>query len=195
MSKKEDILQTATRLFSQKGYRNTAMAELAKLTGVAEGTIFYHFKTKEELFLAILEKLRQTLIGSFEVFFAEKSFANGLEMIEGSLFYYLYLVGTREELFLILHRYDAYEMAMTNPTFGKEFSGIYNFVLDTFQKAIEIGQKDGSIADLPAAKTAFIVFAIVDGIARLKTFNLYDASALYEQLIINCRRMLQKQPG
>jgi AcrR family transcriptional regulator len=39
------------------------------MTGVAEGTIFYHFKTKEGLFLAILEKLRQTLIGSFEAFF------------------------------------------------------------------------------------------------------------------------------
>jgi AcrR family transcriptional regulator len=192
MSKRDDILQTATRLFSEKGYRNTAIAELAKMTGVAEGTIFYHFKTKEELFLAILEKLRQTLIGAFESFFSEKTFANGLDMIEGSIFYYLYLVGTREELFLILHRYDAYEMANANPVFGKEFSGIYNFILDTFQKAIVRGQADGSIADLPASKTAFIVFAMVDGIARLKTFNLYDASALYEQLVINCRRMLQK---
>ena len=195
MSKKEDILHTATRLFSDKGYRNTSIAELAKLTGVAEGTIFYHFKTKEELFLAILEKLRKTLIGAFEAFFAEKSFANGLEMIEGSIFYYLYLVGTREELFLILHRYDAYEMALANPVFGKEFSSIYNFILDIFQKAISQGQADGSITDLPAGKTAFIVFAMVDGIARLKTFNLYDASALYEQLVINCRRMLQKRVG
>ena len=193
MSKREDILHTATRLFSDKGYRNASIAELAKYTGVAEGTIFYHFKTKEGLFLAILEKLRQTLIGSFEAFFSEKSFASGLEEIEGSIFYYLYLVGTREELFLILHRYDAYEMAMSNPIFRQEFSGIYNFILDTFQKAILRGQADGSIADLPAGKTAFIVFAMVDGIARLKTFNLYDASSLYEQLVINCRRMLQKQ--
>lgn len=192
MSKKNDILQTATRLFSEKGYRNTAIAEVAKLTGVAEGTIFYHFKTKEELFLAILENLRENLIGAFETFFAEKSFHSGLEMIEGSIFYYLYLVSTREELFLILHRYDAYEMALANPVFRKEFSGIYNFILDTFQAAILRGQQDGSIADLPAAKTAFIVFAMVDGIARLKTFNLYDASALYEQLVINCRRMLQR---
>lgn len=195
MSKKEDILLTATRLFSEKGYRNTAMAEVAKLTGVAEGTIFYHFKTKEELFLAILEHLRQTLIGSFNAFFAEKTFTNGLAMIEGSIFYYLYLVGTREELFLILHRYDAYEMAMANPIFRIEFSSIYNFILDTFQKAIIRGQADGSVADLPAGKTAFIVFAMVDGIARLKTFNLYDASALYEQLVINCRRMLQNRPA
>ena len=192
MSKKDNILQTATRLFSEKGYRNTSIAELAKITGVAEGTIFYHFKTKDELYLAILENVRETLVREFARFFAGKKFVSGLEMLEGAIFFYLYMVGTREELFLILHRYDAYEMAQVQPVFRDQFSGIYNLILDTFQQAIIRGQEDGSIADLPAGKTAFIVYAMVDGIARLKTFNLYDPSALYEQLIAGCRRMLQK---
>jgi AcrR family transcriptional regulator len=195
MTRKETILHVATKLFSEKGYRNTAISELAKITGVAEGTIFYHFKTKEGLFLAILESIRQTLISEFEGFFKEKTFESGLEMLEGSIFFYLYLVGTKEELFLILHRYDAYELAQVNPVFRKNFSAIYNFILDTFQRAILRGQKDGSIDDLPAGKNAFIVFAMVDGIARLKTFNLYDSSALFEQLIAGCRRMLQKSSG
>ena len=194
MNKKETILHVATKLFSEKGYRNTTIAELARLTGVAEGTIFYHFKTKEGLFLAILEKIRQTLIHEFEGFFKEKKFASGLEMLEGSIFFYLFLVGTKEELFLILHRYDAYELAQVNPVFRENFSAIYNFILDTFEKAILQGKKDGSVDELPAAKTAFIVFAMVDGIARLKTFNLYDSSSLYEQLIIASRRMVQKKP-
>jgi AcrR family transcriptional regulator len=195
MTKKETILRVATKLFSEKGYRNTTINELAKLTEVAEGTIFYHFKTKEGLFLAILENIRQILIGEFEGFFREKTFDSGLEMLEGSIFFYLYLVGTKEELFLILHRYDAYELAQVNPVFRKNFSAIYNFILDTFERAILRGRQDGSIEDLPAGKTAFIVFAMVDGIARLKTFNLYDSSALFEQLIVSCRRMLQKHPG
>jgi len=194
MNKKETILHVATKLFSEKGYRNTAVAELARLTDVAEGTIFYHFKTKEGLFLAILEDIRQTLISEFERFFKEKTFESGLEMLEDSIFFYLYLVGTKEELFLILHRYDAYELAQVNPVFRKNFSAIYNFILDTFERAILRGARDGSIDDLPAGKTAFIVFAMVDGIARLKTFNLYDSSALFEQLITSCRRMLQKHP-
>ena len=195
MTRKETILRAATKLFSEKGYRNTAIAELAKLTNVAEGTIFYHFKTKEGLFLAILENIRQTLISEFESFFSKKTFESGLEMLEGSIFFYLYLVGTKEELFLILHRYDAYELAQVNPVFRKNFSAIYNFILDTFEKAVLRGIKDGSIDNLPAGKTAFIVFAMVDGIARLKTFNLYDSSALFEQLIASCRRMLQKFPS
>jgi AcrR family transcriptional regulator len=36
------------------------------MTGVAEGTIFYHFKNKEGLFLQILERIKEDLLGGFE---------------------------------------------------------------------------------------------------------------------------------
>ncbi|MDP3283135.1 MAG: helix-turn-helix domain-containing protein, partial [Desulfobacterales bacterium] len=61
MSKKETILKAAARLFSEKGFKYTSMAELSKVTGAAEGTIFYHFKNKEDLFLSILERIRETV--------------------------------------------------------------------------------------------------------------------------------------
>jgi hypothetical protein len=44
--------------------------------------------------------------------------------------------------------------------------------------------------DVPARKHAFIVFASVDGLVRLKTFNLYQAETLYSELIAACLRML-----
>ena len=62
MSKKQDILDAATRLFSQKGFKEAPMVEISKMTGAAEGTIFYHFKTKEELFISVLETLKQDIL-------------------------------------------------------------------------------------------------------------------------------------
>ncbi len=191
MSKKAKILQQAMRLFAEKGYKNASIAELAKLTQVAEGTIYYHFKTKEALFQAVLENIEKTLIHEFESYCAGKKFNSGLERIEQSIFFYLYLVGTREEMFLVLHRYDAYEMAQINQVFREHFSKIYTFLLDILENGILIGRQDGSIGDTDPGKTAFILFAMVDGVARLKTFNLYDASSLYEHLILNCRKMLR----
>lgn len=179
------------RLFAEKGYKNASIAELAKLTQVAEGTIYYHFKTKEALFQAVLENIEKTLIHEFETYTAGKKFTSGLERIEQSIFFYLYLVGTREEMFLVLHRYDAYEMAQINQVFREHFSKIYTFLLDILQNGILIGQQDGSIGDTDPGKTAFILFAMVDGVARLKTFNLYDSSSLYEHLLFNCRKMLR----
>jgi AcrR family transcriptional regulator len=194
MSKRGIILNAATKLFSEKGYHNTAIAEVAKLTGVAEGTIFYHFKTKEELFLAILDNIRLTIVEKYEEFFRERQFKSGLEMMESCIYFYLFLVGTMEEMFLILHRYDAYELAQENSIFRKNFTEIYNHILDVFEKAIIKGLEDKSIKVNSTGKAAFIIFAMVDGVARLRTFNLYDAASLYEQLQESCRRMLQAAP-
>ena len=66
MNKKNIILEAAARLFSEKGFRETPMAEISKITGAAEGTIFYHFKNKEELFVAILEDFKKHVIEEFK---------------------------------------------------------------------------------------------------------------------------------
>jgi len=55
-SKKEDILVSAKRLFSEKGYDATSMDEIALQTGVPKSLIYYHFKNKEELLQAIVDK-------------------------------------------------------------------------------------------------------------------------------------------
>ncbi|MCP3954561.1 MAG: helix-turn-helix transcriptional regulator, partial [Desulfobacterales bacterium] len=45
MSKKQEILESATRLFARKDFREASMAELSQVADVADSTIFYHFKT------------------------------------------------------------------------------------------------------------------------------------------------------
>ena len=195
MSKKKVILQAATRLFSEKGFKDTSMADLAKVTGAAQGTIFYHFNTKEELFLSILEELKGNIIEEFERYFSERKFKNGLDMMEGAISFYLYLAGAMEDRFLLLHRHDAYELAQVNSICKGHLEGIYNCLLDIFERAILLGQKDRSIRDMPARKTALIIFTMVDGLVRFNTYNLYDAGALFNDLIESCRRILKSKPS
>ena len=195
MSKKKLILQTATRLFSEKGFKDTSMADLAKVTGAAQGTIFYHFNNKEELFLCILEELKGNIIEEFEHYFGGRKFKNGLGMMEGAISFYLYLAGAMEDRFLLLHRHDAYELAQVNSICKGHLEGIYNCLLDIFERAILLGQKDGSIRDMPARKTALIIFTMVDGLVRFNTYNLYDAGALFNDLIDSCRRILKSKPS
>ncbi len=191
MSKKRVILQAATRLFAEKGFRETSMSELAKVTKAAQGTIFYHFKSKEELFLSILEELKGDIIEEFERYFTERKFKTGLDMMEGAISFYLYLAGAMEDRFLLLHRHDAYELARVNPICKGHLEGIYDCLLGIFEQAILLGQEDGSIGDMPARKTALIIFTMVDGLVRFNTYNLYDAGALYNELIESCRKILQ----
>lgn len=48
------ILAEATGLFVARGYRGISMREIAEAVGISKAGLYYHFKDKEELFLAIL---------------------------------------------------------------------------------------------------------------------------------------------
>jgi len=190
MTRKEVILQAASRLFSDKGFKETSISDISEITKVAEGTIFYHYKSKEGLFLAILEGLKTEIINGYDRYFQEKKFESGLDMVEGAISYYLYLAGMKEDRFHLLHHRYPYELAAVNPVCRDHLEAIYNCVVDIFEQAIRRGQVDGSIEPMPARKMALILFSMVDGLVRFKTYNLYDPGGLYHELISACRRML-----
>lgn len=52
---REKILREATRLFVERGYTGISMREIAEGVGVSKAGLYYHFKDKEDLLLAILE--------------------------------------------------------------------------------------------------------------------------------------------
>ncbi len=53
---KEAILEAAQRLILRSGYSGLSMRELAKQSGLAKGTIYHHFRNKQELYLEALER-------------------------------------------------------------------------------------------------------------------------------------------
>lgn len=191
MTKRQLILRCATQLFANKGFRESSIAELAQLSGVAEGTIFYHFKTKDGVLLAIIETLKEEITAQFDRYLSETDFPSGLEMAEGVVTFYLYLAGSREGLFQLLHLRYPYELAATNDACRSHLEAFYSSVVAVFEKAIARGQQDGSIDSRLSRKTALILLTLVDGLIRFKHHNLYDAGALYKELIAACRRILQ----
>ncbi len=57
---KEKILQAATDLIAQYGYRGASVRKIAQKVGIRESAIYNHFKNKEEIFQTILESLFTT---------------------------------------------------------------------------------------------------------------------------------------
>jgi AcrR family transcriptional regulator len=195
MTKKVIILQCATKLFAVKGYKETSMAELAKIADIAHGTIFYHYGSKEELFLSILQSFKEDLSAEFENRFDSASCANGLEMVEEVIAFYFNIADKMEDRFLLLHRHDAYELAQINPVCREHLEAIYTCFVDMFEKAILTGQRDASIAALPARKVALIIFSMVDSLVRFNTYRLYSAGTLANELIAACRTILKHYTG
>ena len=54
LSARERILASAERLFAERGFDRTSTARIAEAAGVPHGLIFYHFKTKMDLLLAVI---------------------------------------------------------------------------------------------------------------------------------------------
>jgi TetR/AcrR family fatty acid metabolism transcriptional regulator len=69
--KRDRIIDAATEVFAAKGFHSARISDIARLAGVADGTIYLYFKNKEDLLLSIfeekmevlLEELRQALDG------------------------------------------------------------------------------------------------------------------------------------
>ncbi len=54
---RHEILKAAMQLFATRGFHETSMSEVAREARVSKALIFWHFKAKEELFLAVLNRL------------------------------------------------------------------------------------------------------------------------------------------
>lgn len=61
---RERILEAATRLFVEHGYRGLSMREIADAVDLTKPAIYHHFADKEELFVAILKRYVERLSAS-----------------------------------------------------------------------------------------------------------------------------------
>lgn len=75
MTKREKILETAMNLFVEKGIQSTSTASIAKASNVATGTLFHHFKTKEELVSELYNLIFDSLIAYHKKYFQENASA------------------------------------------------------------------------------------------------------------------------
>lgn len=64
---KRKIFETSMKLFAEKGYEATSIEEITATVGVAKGTLYYHFSSKEEIFNFLIEEGIKLLQNSVEI--------------------------------------------------------------------------------------------------------------------------------
>lgn len=53
-TRRSDLIAVASRLFKEQGYERTTVRDLAQAVGMQSGSLFYHFRTKEEMLVAVM---------------------------------------------------------------------------------------------------------------------------------------------
>jgi TetR/AcrR family transcriptional repressor of uid operon len=77
---RDRIIQTAIQCFSESGYAGTRMQDISEKLGLAKGTIYLYFASKQELFVAICEHCLETLKVQLASIFDSHSIAARAEM-------------------------------------------------------------------------------------------------------------------
>lgn len=98
--RRTEIINAAERLFNEKGFGNTAVSDIVKSIGVAQGTFYYYFKSKDDVFSAIAENFLNDYLEDFTLMVNNEklnaiekfgiAFDKGIELLEnneGVMFY------------------------------------------------------------------------------------------------------------
>jgi AcrR family transcriptional regulator len=64
--RKDEVLQTAARVFHEKGYESTSIQDIAEAIGILKGSLYYYIKSKEDLLYEILKEVHEEALANIE---------------------------------------------------------------------------------------------------------------------------------
>lgn len=71
--RKNEILDAADQLFGQKGFDGTSTNDILQQVGIARGTLYYHFKSKEDIMDGLIERYNNRLLSAAREAASDKS--------------------------------------------------------------------------------------------------------------------------
>jgi AcrR family transcriptional regulator len=152
------IIQSALKLFADKGYDATGVAEICESSEVSKGAFYHHFPSKQSVFLELLKDWLDGLdreMGS--AMNASSNVPEGLMAMAAEMKGVFAAADGRLPLFL-----EFWQQARRDPAVWKELIAPYRRYRDFFAKIIQTGIDEGSLrqVDSQAAGQALVALAV-----------------------------------
>src|SRR2546427_6633872 len=155
--KRAIILRAATRVFARNGYFNSKVADIAREAGVADGTVYLYFKSKEEILHSIFDKSVEEAVAEGRKQLAE--IADPREKLRRIALLHLERLGADRDLAVV------FQVELRGSTkFMEEFSAAgFAEYLALIRSTIEEGQRAGVFRlELNPKVVAKILFGALD---------------------------------
>ena len=161
------ILQKAFELIYVKGYQTTSIDDIIATTKVTKGAFYYHFKTKDEMGVAIINEILKPILAN--------SFIEPLQIEENPLQAIYYLMDNllmENEFLKVEYGCPASNFTQEMTPWNSEFNKALNELTQEWTKAItatiERGKKNGAIRkDVNAKQVTIFVMSGYWGIRNL----------------------------
>ena len=174
-AKRDRILRAAIRIFSQKGYFNSRISEIARSAGVADGTIYLYFKNKDDLLISLFEEKMGEVVADIRARVADGSGA--LARLQIFIRNHMDLLTREAGLIEVIQ----VELRQSNK-FMKEYVPVkFLEYLDVISGILEDGKREGVFRpDLNVTLARRAIFGALDEISLayvLSRKRKYDPSA------------------
>jgi AcrR family transcriptional regulator len=165
------ILATASRLFAEKGYSQTTTAEIAREAGVAEGTLYHHFGSKDGIFLTLFDETMEGFLSGIEEILAGGR--TGRESLSALVRFHFGYVSRHGEQFLILLRDFPIHLTVEHLAAGSPQRVRIDRITELFSRVLARGKSDGTLhLPFPVRETAEMLRGTFYGTTRLKMLDL-----------------------
>jgi len=155
--KREAILNAATKVFAGKGYFSAKVADVAAEAGIADGTVYLYFKSKDEILHSIFDRAMAEFIGEGRRELNE--IADPAAKIKRIAELHLERLGADRDLAVV------FQVELRGSTkHMQEFSAAgFAEYLEIIRKTIDDGQRDGVFrADIKSVVAAKILYGALD---------------------------------
>jgi AcrR family transcriptional regulator len=160
---RDKIIDAAETLFSRNGYYDTSMDEIVRESGLSKGAIYGHFKSKEELFVALQDRQLEVQLDQLRSTFAPGDTARAkLEKIVDTTF--TSIIGTSKKACRINLEFDvaAPRIKPVQHRRDSRFKATQAFLAEIIKEGAERGEFRRSIDPDSAA---LMLLALADGLS------------------------------
>jgi TetR/AcrR family fatty acid metabolism transcriptional regulator len=158
--KREAILRAAITVFARCGYFNSKVADIAREAGVADGTVYLYFKSKEDILHSIFDRSVDEALGAAKE--RVEQLSDPREKLRQIALMHLERLGADRDLAVV------FQVELRGSTkFMEEFSAAgFAEYLSLIRTTFEEGQRAGMFrADLNARVVAKVLFGALDEMA------------------------------
>jgi AcrR family transcriptional regulator len=160
VERRNQILDTAENVFSERGFDEARMDDIAEHSGLSKGAIYWYFKKKDDIITALLERVFRRSIESMRVIAAQD--ATVLDRLRriGQQISRDYQSMSK----LMPVALEFYAIALRQRSIRKHLASIYDEILSILTPLITEGTKRGELAPIDARQAAILVVGIYEGL-------------------------------
>lgn len=162
---REQILQAALTCFADKGYHQTTMDDIVAESGLSKGALYWHFKGKQELFVALVEWFMAGM--NEEIFHAWTEDMSAADKIRTMMMVALESSEQTVPFFKVF--LDFWAQTSEDEQLRRLFEDMITTYQTEISQIIEAGMATGEFRPVNASQLAIAIFGTVDALFLYKT--------------------------